>query len=164
MSLGEREKLQAILHECDTHARRIQHAQRACSPLFPLTSDSYRALTEDDIAHLDQLVYRYTKLQDAMGAKLFPHIVAHLREDADSLTVLDKLAHLERAHVISDADRWQELREIRNQLAHDYEDDAETAAGYLNALYESSSLLLSYHTEATQFVRDRIVRDAGTDE
>jgi hypothetical protein len=159
MNSGDSQKLQAILHECAVHARRIGHARQKCAPLFPLTVESYRNLAEDDIAHVDQLIYRYTKLQDALGAKLFPLIVGHLREDAESLTILDKLTQLERARAISDAEKWQEFREIRNQLAHDYENDAETAAGYLNDLYESSSALLAYHAQATQFARDRILHE-----
>lgn len=157
MNDGDQAKLQSTLHECDIHAGRVEYARGQCSRLFPLTKDSYRALSNEQIAHVDQLIYRYTKLQDALGAKLFPVIVGYLREDAESLTVFDRLAQLERAQVIADAEQWQEFRELRNQLAHDYEDDAETAAGYLNDLYETSAVLLSYYTQATRFVRDRIL-------
>lgn len=122
MNTGDTQKLQAILHECAVHARRIEHARQTCAPLFPL-------------------------------------IVGHLREDAESLTIWDKLTQLERARAISDAEKWQEFREIRIQLAQDYENDAETAAGYLNDLYESSSALLAYHAQATQFTRDRILHE-----
>ena len=122
MNERERVKLDAVLHECDVHARRVEYAQAVCSGFFPLSSETYQKLTDEEIAHIDQLIYRYTKLQDALGAKLFPAIVAQIREDAESLTILDKLGTLERIDAISDAERWQELRELRNQLAHDYED------------------------------------------
>ncbi len=162
MSEGDRVKLNAILHECDRHAHRMKYARTTCSPLFPLTVDSYQNLPDEDVAHLDQLIYRYMKLQDALGAKLFPTIVAHLREDAESLTILDKLDQLERAEAIGDAERWQELREVRNQLAHDYEDDAATAVGYLNDIYETSAILRDYYDQATRFARARIVSDSDT--
>ncbi len=162
MNQGGQEKLMAILRECDVHAGRVEYARGECSRLFPLTSDSCRTLSDDEVAHVDQLIYRFTKLRDALGAKLFPAIVGYLREDAESLTVLDRLAHLERAQVISNAERWQELRELRNQLAHDYQNDGETAAGYLNELYETSATLLTYHTQANQFVRERILPDNGS--
>ena len=89
-------------------------------------------------------------------------VVGYLREDAESLTVLDKLAQLERARAIPDAEQWQELREVRNQLAHDYQDDVETAASYLNELFETSATLLTYHTQAYRFVRERILPDNRT--
>ena len=157
MSANDQKKLELILRECGIHARRMEHARGVCDSWFPLDEASYSSLTDDQIAHVDQLIYRYTKLQDALGAKLFPLIVGHLREDAESMTVIDKLAQLERAHAIADAERWQELRELRNQLAHDYEDDAEIAAGYLNDLYEASASLLAFQEQATRFARERIL-------
>lgn len=39
------------------------------------------------------------------------------------------------------------LREVRNQRAHGYQDDVETAASYLNELFETSATLLTYHTQ-----------------
>ena len=98
MSTGDQKKLELILRECEVHARRLKHARAVCDPWFPLNKTSYSSLTDNEIAHVDQLIYRYTKLQDALGAKLFPQIVSHLREDAESLTVIDRLAQLERAH------------------------------------------------------------------
>ena len=157
MREGTGEKIQAILRECEVHVRRVEYARVQCSRFFPLTDSSYKLLGDDDIAHIDQLIYRYTKLQDAMGAKLFPSIVGYLREDADSLTVFDKLAQLERSKVITNAEQWQEFRELRNQLSHDYENDPTSAVGYLNDLYESSRTLLTYHTQATEFARERIL-------
>jgi hypothetical protein len=157
MNEDERTKVSVILHECDVHAGRIEYARSVCSTFFPLTAETYRALSDEQIAHIDQLIYRYTKLQDSLGAKLFPLIVAQIREDAESLTILDKLDQLERIDAIADAERWQELRELRNQLAHDYEDDAATAVGYLNDMFDTSSVLQQYYKQATRFARDRIL-------
>ena len=156
MSAHDQNKLEMILRECGIHARRLEHARGVCDPWFPLNGVSYSNLTDDQIAHVDQLIYRFTKLQDALGAKLFPLIAGHLREDADTMTVIDKLAQLERAHAIEDAERWQELQELRNQLAHDYEDDAENAAAYLNDLFAASASLLAYQKQAAQFTQERI--------
>lgn len=152
-------RLRAVIRECGVHARRIRSARQMCASLFPLVNEAYGTLSENDIAYIDQLVYRYTKLQDVLGAKLFPMIVGYLREDADSLTVLDRLAYLERARAIDDAERWQELREIRNQLAHEYEDDVESAVGYLNDLFETSAILLRYHEHAIRFVEKHILSE-----
>ena len=64
-----------------------------------------------------------------------PALVGLLREDAAAMTVIDKLQVLEQAGVVPDADGWMRLREIRNQLAHDYEDDPHYAVVYLNDVF-----------------------------
>lgn len=46
---------------------------------------------------------------------------------------------------------------MRNQLAHDYEDDPQTAADYLNELFRSTTELLSFQAQSVDFVRKRIL-------
>ena len=150
-------RLREILHEITVHTRRIATASISCNPLFPLTGDRYRGLSDDEIAHIDQLLYRFTKLQDALGAKLFPALVGLLREDAASMTVIDKLQVLEQAGVVPDADAWTRLREIRNQLAHDYEDDPHQAVVYLNDVFTAVEALNAVAAQSQAFVQQRVL-------
>lgn len=151
-------RLREILHEISVHTRRIATASASCNSLFPLTGDRYRGLSDDEIAHIDQLLYRFTKLQDALGAKLFPALVGLLREDAASMTVIDKLQVLEQAGVVPDADAWTRLREIRNQLAHDYEDDPHQAVVYLNDVFTAVEALNAVAVQSQAFVQQRVLR------
>ena len=102
-------------------------------------------------------MYRFTKLQDALGAKLFPAITAVLREDATSLTVFDMLAELEKAGALPSADTWLALRETRNQLAHDYEDDPQEGSAYLNSVFDAVGSLLSAEEAVRSFVETRVL-------
>lgn len=157
---SQRARLEAILHECSIHAERIAYARDLSSALFPLNAEAYSRLDADAVQKLDQLVYRFTKLQDALGAKLFPLLAAELREDAESLTVFDRLAVLEKAGAVPSANEWFELREVRNQLAHDYHDDPENGAGYLNDLYCYSERLLACNQKVAAFVQDRVLHNS----
>ncbi|MCF6237170.1 MAG: hypothetical protein L3J70_12505 [Gammaproteobacteria bacterium] len=64
---------------------------------------------------LDQLVYRFTKLQDSMGMKFLP-ILLDLSEKPmpESATFVEKLQRLERLGVLESVEAWRQLREIRN--------------------------------------------------
>jgi hypothetical protein len=43
--------------------------------IFPLTTLSeYQNLSDEEIEHIDQFVYRFQKLQDDMGTKLFKSV------------------------------------------------------------------------------------------
>lgn len=150
-------RFEAILRECAAHQRRLSQARERCSLFFPLTPDSYENLTDEQVEHVDQMVYRFTKLQDALGTKLFPAILSVLREDAASLTVFDMLTELEKAGAITDAGRWAAMRETRNQLAHDYQDDPEEGSRYLNDLFDAVNELRATAERAAGFVRDRVL-------
>ena len=154
---SRKEYFETLLHECSVHEKRLAQAKQKCAEIFPLEPTRYSNISDDQIEHVDQLVYRFTKLQDALGAKLFPQIAAVLREDWASLTVFDVLAELEKARALPSADRWASLREIRNQLAHDYQDDPVEGSRYLNELYASVGDLLEAARQTELFVRERVL-------
>lgn len=83
------------------------------------TSD-LEALTKADRRLLDQFAYRYTRLQDDLGARLMPAVLRALQEDIGPLSMRDRLDRLEQLGWLASAEDWNELRRIRNEFAHDY--------------------------------------------
>ena len=61
-----------------------------------LTVTVFEQLSEEDVEHLDQLICRFTKMQDAMGKRLFPSIHGLLEESSDPVAFLDILHRLEK--------------------------------------------------------------------
>ena len=97
------------LHDALTDMR-----QRALSP------SEYEHLSKADRRLLDQFAYRYTRLQDDMGARLMPAVLRALGEDVAAMPALDRFSRLEQLGWLPSADSWNVLRQIRNQFAHDY--------------------------------------------
>lgn len=75
------------------------------------------------IKTIDAFVYRFVKLQDYMGQKLFKNLLKSLGEDYDSLSFLDILDKLEKLGIIPKADEWIQIRTLRNKLTHEYPDN-----------------------------------------
>jgi len=75
------------------------------------------------IKTIDAFVYRFVKLQDYMGQKLFKNLLKSLGEDYDSLSFLDILDKLEKLGIIPKADEWIQIRKLRNKLTHEYPDN-----------------------------------------
>ena len=125
------------LSECRLHEKRLYQAlaHLETRPGFPFDGQSYRHLQETDalLAFSDQVIYRFSKLQDTMGAKLFRSLLAYEGENIDR-PFLDLLNVLERMEVL-DVEEWFEIREIRNEIAHDYETEEEKGAELLNTIH-----------------------------
>ena len=68
---------------------------------------------------LDQLLFRYTKLQDAVGERLIPATLAHLQEPFEAWPMRDRLNRLEKLGYLNTL-QWMKWREIRNHLSHEY--------------------------------------------
>jgi uncharacterized protein with HEPN domain len=86
------------------------------------------------VAYSDQIIYRFAKLQDCMGAKLFRSILDYQGENTDK-PFLDLLNQLERIGVVS-VDDWFEFRDLRNEISHNYENNSTTTISVLNAIYD----------------------------
>jgi len=80
-------------------------------------------LEEDlDLAErVEAFVGRFGRLQDTLGDKLLPLLLAALGENASS--VIDNLDRAERLGIIKSADEWMAMRNLRNQMVHEYVED-----------------------------------------
>lgn len=103
----------------------LAHRQALEEALDDLSKRSLEALDlehlgKDDRRLLDQFAYRYTRLQDDMGARLIPAALLALGEEVAAMPVLDRLDRLEQLGWLPSADEWADLRRIRNEFTHDY--------------------------------------------
>lgn len=67
-------RLQQAWHQCEQHRHHLQHALAQLAPDLPLTAQAAAVLTDDQVAAWDQFILRFSKWQDAMGARLFPAV------------------------------------------------------------------------------------------
>lgn len=74
--------------------------------------------TEEQAVALEALCARFARLADMLIQKLFRALDAIELVDEGSL--LDRLARMEQRGVIDSMETWAEIRELRNQIAHDY--------------------------------------------
>lgn len=66
---------------CNTHFSRMSYAFSKVEKHFPLNEKTYAVLSPDDLSYFDQLIFRFSKLQDSMGNRLFPSLLENLGED-----------------------------------------------------------------------------------
>ncbi|NOQ94230.1 MAG: hypothetical protein GQ547_06305 [Methylophaga sp.] len=133
------EKFKAHLSESLMHIKRLNNAIAALEKkyTFPLVLSEFKEIVncDQDLAFVDQVIYRFSKLQDSMGAKLFKSYLLAQGENVDK-PFLDILNQLEKLHIL-DVDEWFEFRDIRNSISHHYEDDVNVAIDLVNMIYKS---------------------------
>lgn len=141
----------AALDICQTHAERLNWAISEIKGHFPLTPAELAQLTPLDLAIFDQFIVRFSKLQDAMGAKLLPAVLELTQEQGELKAFIDKLNRLEKIDAIESAEEWLELREMHNQFAHDYPEEPEIQASLLNKAFKLSERLLAILESVSHF-------------
>lgn len=147
--------LESILTECDKHLKRMHYAFGKVSHLFPLTKERVSKLNEEEISYFDQSIYRFAKLQDAIGQKLFKAVLLLLDEDVANKAAIDIFNRLEQLEIIENYESWKELRDLRNELAHEYEEDENETAEKLNTLFEKKTDLEKYLNDIHNYLSKR---------
>ncbi|AHF01106.1 hypothetical protein THIAE_04225 [Thiomicrospira aerophila AL3] len=108
--------------------KEIHHLDYALNQAFKggLTLEQIVALDQEpDLAlKLEAFTSRFSRLQDTLGDKLLPALLQALEEPkAPLLTNLNKA---ETYGWLESTEDWISLRQLRNQMVHEYIEDAQT--------------------------------------
>ena len=102
--------------------KECQHLATTDRRLFgsAFTLEQATRLEEDpDLAErVEAFIGRFGRLQDTVGDKLLPLLLAALGEKSSA--TIDNLDRAERLGLIKSADEWMTMRNLRNQMVHEY--------------------------------------------
>ena len=145
------QSMRIYLAECSLHAEVLDEwlvDAKAWAPLSP------GVLVEKEMLRiLDQIAYRFARLQDSMGEKILPMILELAQETIPvNATFAEKLNRLERIGAIPSAEKWKKFRIVRNALAHDYPDDPELRTSAINCFLEGAANLSSLYRFVKSYI------------
>jgi hypothetical protein len=147
------ERLTTSIQKCRIHLQRLQYAVSQTEGLFPFDKESYQLLDDAQTGNIDQMIFRFTKLQDELGTNTFRYLLVYLQEDILDKPFRDILNRLERLKIIDSSDTWLALREIRNDLTHDYPMLVEETIDKLNHLFAQFPLLEKILITIERFIK-----------
>jgi hypothetical protein len=99
---------------------------------------------------INALVFRFSKLQDLIGSKVFRTFLEFNKFDTQDKSFLELLKEIEKEGII-DIDSWDEFRKLRNSIAHEYPGEEDETVEALELLIKKTPLLI----EVTSELRDR---------
>jgi len=136
--------LKERLFESSLHKKRLQSALHKIKFIMPLDVDKYNDLDDIFISILDQMLFRFTKLQDTLGERVFPLILELANEPVKKMSFIDRLNRLEELEVL-DKSEWVSLRANRNEIAHEYSYNEEDIVENIEFIYTKSSDLIAIY-------------------
>ncbi|MGA9046619.1 hypothetical protein [Sulfuricurvum sp.] len=149
--------VQSVLHKRFEKAQKHYEALRDyCHLIEKLSSvknifevDIFAAMIPEEKAILDAYLKRFASLQDFLGAKIFPLLIEI--SGMGTVKMSEVLFMMEKEGIIDSFDNWMELREIRNELEHDYPDELQEALNDLKFCVDHFGRLESYYLNAKAF-------------
>jgi hypothetical protein len=130
-------RVKKYLYEADRH---IEHIIEAKDELT-LPIESYEKLSKLERFALNTLIFRFSKLQDLLGVKIFREFLEFSGLSMEDVSFFDILKLIEKEK-ICDIDNWNELRKIRNDIAHDYPEEFDEMIERINLFVQKSDELV----------------------
>lgn len=109
----------------------------------------FNELLPQEKAILDAYLKRFAAIQDFLGSKVFSLLLEI--SGIGSTRMSEVLYHIEKEEIIDSLENWIELREIRNELEHDYPDDLKSALKDLKYCIDHFEQLESYYKNSLSF-------------
>ncbi|MDO8454131.1 MAG: hypothetical protein Q7S59_06125, partial [Sulfurimonas sp.] len=145
------QKLQSAIDEEEKHFKRFLSACKKLEVNYPFSEKTLE--NEDVVERLDQMTWRFVKIQDSIGRRLIPYVVEYHFDTIDGLTFKDMLNKLEKANILNAQD-WNQFMILRNDIMHVYS-NANKLAETLNEIYiRKDDLYKIYSTLKTYINRN----------
>lgn len=122
--------LQQEISKALKYQKTLQHSLNKC---LAITMQPYDSYTIDELDALEVLTSRFARASDIIIKKLFRVIESIDLEEKGSIR--DLINQAEKKQLIDSADTFIKIRELRNLIAHEYQESD------LNFIFEQTILL-----------------------
>ncbi len=134
-------RLKNYLREAKIHIERLNEVLKEIKKIYPLDIEKFDQLTMEQKNMLDTLAFRFSKLQDLVGTKIFREFLDEVGFITEGKSFLEILKEIEKEGII-DIDSWSEFRKVRNLIAHDYPEEWEEKVEAINYLVDKTHTLI----------------------
>ena len=114
----------------------------------------FNTLKSEKKAILDAYLKRFSSIQDFMEAKIFALLLEVAGINSHKMSEI--LYYIEKEQIIDSLENWIELREVRNDLEHDYPEDLQEALNNLKFCVDSFYKIEGYYFNALNFSKSYI--------
>lgn len=117
--------------------------------LMPVTV--WESLTPANHETLAAFRVRFSEFQEHLG-KTMRAIAIEEEQKAEPHTAM--LLYMEKLQIIESAQQWKEIRELRNAVNHEYEENAVKLSEFFMELTQATPQLFNWHDNLMNFCRD----------
>lgn len=145
MNQVPRERLSFLQRVIEKETRHLDYSAGQVAAVT-FTAEKAAALVDDEVLaeKVEAFTSRFARLQDTVGDKLLPNWLRALGEQVGA--AIDNLDKAEKLGMLASADQWLEIRQLRNQMVHEYIESPEVLG---NALETAKA----YHPAMTAFAQ-----------
>ena len=150
--MDSKERLKRYFLEANRHIQKINGAKNVLDKYYPLDLKIYEKLDENIKDKIDVLIFRFSKLQDLLGEKIFRYYFEYSLRDSN-IAFVKILAELEKEGIL-EIKKWRKLRDIRNSIAHEYPYEDEIMIENINNVIDNVRYLIKVKEKLEKIVNE----------
>ncbi len=153
--LDVKERLLFLLRVVDKELVHLNYAAaQVFNPSFTLEKAKQLDADQPLALNIEAFTSRFCRLQDTIGDKLLPAWLGAMGEKTSVLLVnLDKA---EKLSLLASADTWVMLRQLRNQMVHEYIEQPEILFNAIQVAYEHLDFVKDFATCLKQAILETL--------
>jgi len=136
-----------------THLQRMReylaHSVQRCEKIVPISN--WRTLSLEQHETLAAFRVRFSEFQEHLG-KIMRAVA--IEEEVEVERFGSVLAFMEKLGVLESVERWKIIRELRNAVNHEYEEDAERLTQFFKEMVIVTPELFACHQKLLGFCRE----------
>lgn len=136
-------------------ARKLEHLGRmrvylsySQEQVAQIGTINWPALTPEQHEALAAFRVRFSDFQEQLGKTM--RAVA-IEEEQPTEPFTAALLYMEKLAIIDSKERWKEMREIRNAINHEYEENTARLTAFFGELASATPQLLAWHENLVRF-------------
>lgn len=135
-----------------THLQRMReylaHSFQRCEQIFPVANG--RTLSLEQHETLAAFRVRFSEFQEHLGKTM--RAIA-IEEEVEVERFGSVLAFMEKLGVLESVERWKIIRELRNAVNHEHEEDAGRLTQFFTEMINATPELFACHQKLLDFCR-----------
>ncbi len=126
----------------------LSYSYEQISELMPIRF--WSSLTPEQHQTLAAFRLRFSEFQEQLG-KTMRAVAIEEEQKADTFSAV--LLYMEKLDIIKSADRWKELRELRNAINHEYEENTVRLSEFFSELVQATPQMFVWHDSLSTFCK-----------
>ena len=126
----------------------LTYSVEQVASLLPV--QDWQSLQPDQHETLAAFRIRFSEYQEHMG-KTMKAVAVEEEKPSEPFTAV--LLYMEKLRCINSVDRWKEIRELRNAVNHEYEDDPAVLHEFFEQMIQAAPELLRWHDQLHSFCK-----------
>lgn len=156
-----KKRLRYYFDEAKKHIDKIQKANSILKEVMPIDIALLESLSEQQQDKLDILAFRFSKLQDLLGDKIFRNLLEYSGFNVQQ-SFVKLLSELQREGIL-DLNQWIALQNARNKIAHEYPDNGDNLTSSINFIYDNSDYLIELTYKLERYFDEITTRRDSSD-